>query len=82
MKRANKHNRLSCLISTSIHVIRCCLVTIKICGYVVYKFVNCLVWFVTSLLCVCHKFVTSLHSQTQPTNKPPETKLDLVLLVG
>ena len=73
MKRANKHNRLSCLISTSISFNSMLFSNYQNCGYVVYKFVNCVVWFVTNLLCVCHKFVTSLYTQTQPTNKPPET---------
>ena len=60
MKRANKHNRLSCLISTSISFNSMLFSNYQNCGYVVYKFVNCVVWFVTNLLCVCHKFVTSL----------------------
>jgi hypothetical protein len=46
------------------HFIRCCLVIIKICGYV---FILLTVWF--GLLQVCCKFVASLHSQTQ-TNTP------------
>jgi hypothetical protein len=84
MKRANKHNRLSCLISTSISFHSMLFNNYQNCGYVVYKFVNCVVWFVTSLSKVCHKFVKSLHSQPQ-TNAPPNrnhTILDLVLLVG
>ena len=82
MKRANKHNRLSCLISTSISFNS--MLVINYCGYVVYKFVNCLVWFVVSLLYVCHKFVISLYTQTE-TNTPSNrnhTILELVLLVG
>jgi hypothetical protein len=68
-KRANKHNRLSCLISTSISVHSMLFSNYQNCRYVVYKFVNCVVWFVTSLFChkfvasllqVCHKFVASL----------------------
>ena len=87
-KRANKHNRPSCLISTSISVHSMLFSNYQNCGYVVYKFVNCVVWFVASLLQVCYKFVTSLlqslNTQTQ-TNAPPNrnhTILDLVLLVG
>ncbi len=59
-KRANKHNRPSCLISTSISVHSMLFSNYQNCGYVVYKFVNCVVWFVASLLQVCYKFVTSL----------------------
>ena len=82
-KRANKHNRLSCLISTSISVHSMLFSNYQNCRYVVYKFVNCVVWFVASLLQVCCKFVASLNTQTQ-TNAPPPTpnKTELVLLVG
>jgi hypothetical protein len=57
-KRANKHNRPSCLISTSIsvHSMLCCLVIIKIADM---WFISLLtVWF--GLLQVCYKFVASL----------------------
>ena len=54
-KRANKHNRLSCLISTSISFHSMCLVIIKICGYVVYCYV------VKQLLQVC---IVKLNQQT------------------
>ena len=84
MKRANKHNRLSCLISTSISFHSMCLVIIKIADM---WFISLLtVWF--GLLQVCYKFVASLlqslNTQTQ-INAPPNrnhTILDLVLLVG
>ena len=59
-KRANKHNRPSCLISTSISVHSMLFSNYQNCGYVVYKFVNCVVWFVASLLQVCCKFIASL----------------------
>jgi hypothetical protein len=75
MKRANKHNRLSCLISTSISFHSMCLVIIKICGYVVYMFVKCI-----GLSQVCHKFVISLHSQIQ-TNAPPNRNHTIIELV-
>jgi hypothetical protein len=46
-KRANKHNRLSCLISTSISCNSMCVSNYQnLRIYVVYKFVNCVVWFV------------------------------------
>ena len=82
MKRANKHNRLSCLISTSISFHSLCLVIIKICGYVVYKFVKCYK-FVISLLKVCHKVCHKVCIvKLKQTPHPTETILDLVLLVG
>jgi len=78
-KRANKHNRLSCLISTSISVHSMLFSNYQNCGYVVYKFVNCVVWFVKSLfrykfvlLQVC--FVTSLNTQTQTNKRPTQQK--------
>ena len=69
MKRANKPNRMSCLISTSISFHSMCLVIIKICGYVVYCYV------VKQLLQVC---IVKLKQMPHPT----ETAFDLVLLVG
>ena len=45
-KRANKHNRVSCLISTSISFHSMLFSNYQNCRYVVYKFVNCVVWFV------------------------------------
>jgi len=49
-KRANKHNRLSCLISTSISVHSMLFSNYQNCRYVVYKFVNCVVWFVNCVV--------------------------------
>ena len=79
-KRANKHNRLSCLISTSISVHSMLFSNYQNCRYVVYKFVNCVVWFVASLSQVCCKFVTSLHTQTQ-TNAPT-SNINRVSFIG
>jgi hypothetical protein len=62
MKRANKHNRLSCLISTSISFHSMCLVIIKICGYVVYCYV------VKQLLQVC---IVKLKQMPHPTETIP-----------
>ena len=73
-KRANKHNRPSCLISTSISVHSMLFSNYQNCGYVVYKFVNCVVWFVASLLQVCYKFVAKFeysNSNKRPTQQKP-----------
>ena len=67
-KRANKHNRPSCLISTSISVHSMLFSNYQNCRYVVYKFVNCVVWFVASLLQVCCKFE---YSNKRPAQQKP-----------
>lgn len=81
MKRANKHNRLSCLISTSISFNSMFINIIKNCGYVVYKFVNCVVWFVISLLYVCHKFAQFEYSNSNKhtiQQKPHHTRFGFI----
>jgi hypothetical protein len=81
-KRANKHNRPSCLISTSISVHSMLFSNYQNCGYVVYKFVNCVVCFVASLLQVCCKFIAKFvakfvakfeysNSNKRPTQQKP-----------
>ena len=57
-KRANKHNRPSCLISTSISVHSMLSSNCQNCGYVVCIISLLTVWF--GLLQVCYKFVASL----------------------
>ena len=73
-KRANKHNRPSCLISTSISVHSMLFSNYQNCGYVVHKFVNRVVWFVKSLLQVYCKFVAKFeysNSNKRPIQQKP-----------
>ena len=77
-KRANKHNRLSCLISTSISVHSMLFSNYQNCRYVVYKFVNCVVWFVASLLQVCCKFEYSNSNKRPTQQKPYHTRVGFI----
>ena len=81
-EKSKQTYRLSCLIRLLFHVIRCCLVTIKICGYMwlflVFKLLQVCYKFVTSLLQVCYKFEYSNSNKHTIQQKPYHTRVGFI----